>query len=546
MRTCFKSAWRLFRGRPDIITPGRYTWAVRTQPHYPYPHHFGSRDWTLQERDPWPELGETDGPRQWVNGAKMGPTPPPRVIGQRACLEDGATYPVPLPVVELAAGFDRRCFDGTDLLNEPYNLRVDVRQREHQRALSLLLCLFYTNPNLAGQQLQAFMGPGSTVLVTPNSQSYFPGTLIGHQGDVTILVISGSGNPQQLALQAFLSGQGPTSYVTYATSHLWNLAADHVHQRYVDSGASLTGPIILVGHSYGGAVAAILAARYRIFSPGRPIQLLTLGMPPPGDDALLAWLDQVVSWHIRNEGDPVPYLPPSGVLIDLLRWLVPANLLRGWGRWRWPLNSWGLSPAGVYTQNPDPGNIYAVVLAVVTDYLLGRPIAAFAAHSACETARRLGAITPVEDDVLSGTIIAWGNASTPAGYLRCDGALVSRTVYSDLFNTVGTTWRWGRRHDVRPAGSAWPRAPGRRFRADQPCPDRWPVRGRAGPPARPGRDPGPQPRCHRPYPPAQPGGLLGERSRAGGCAGGHERQHSHYQDGIRCHRHHDRQRWRGW
>lgn len=44
---------------------------------------------------------------------------------------------------------------------------------------------------------------------------------------------------------------------------------------------------------------------------------------------------------------------------------------------------------------------------------------------------------------LPGIIKAYGGAAAPAGYLLCDGAAVSRTTYSDLFNVLGTTYGAG-------------------------------------------------------------------------------------------------------
>lgn len=42
--------------------------------------------------------------------------------------------------------------------------------------------------------------------------------------------------------------------------------------------------------------------------------------------------------------------------------------------------------------------------------------------------------------VLPGTIAYHARNAVPAGYLRCNGAAVSRTVYADLFAEVGTTF----------------------------------------------------------------------------------------------------------
>lgn len=42
-----------------------------------------------------------------------------------------------------------------------------------------------------------------------------------------------------------------------------------------------------------------------------------------------------------------------------------------------------------------------------------------------------------------GTIIPFGGSSTPDGYLLCDGSKISRTIYSKLFQAIGTTWGAG-------------------------------------------------------------------------------------------------------
>lgn len=49
-----------------------------------------------------------------------------------------------------------------------------------------------------------------------------------------------------------------------------------------------------------------------------------------------------------------------------------------------------------------------------------------------------------ENAVQPGTIHGWDDAiAVPDGYLRCDGAAVSRTTYDTLFAVVGTTYGVG-------------------------------------------------------------------------------------------------------
>ena len=43
----------------------------------------------------------------------------------------------------------------------------------------------------------------------------------------------------------------------------------------------------------------------------------------------------------------------------------------------------------------------------------------------------------------SGTVVAHASATPPDGWLLCDGSAVSRTVYANLFASIGTTWGSG-------------------------------------------------------------------------------------------------------
>ena len=45
--------------------------------------------------------------------------------------------------------------------------------------------------------------------------------------------------------------------------------------------------------------------------------------------------------------------------------------------------------------------------------------------------------------VPAGTVIPYGNTSAPTGYIKCNGAAVSRTAYADLFSAIGTNFGSG-------------------------------------------------------------------------------------------------------
>ena len=40
----------------------------------------------------------------------------------------------------------------------------------------------------------------------------------------------------------------------------------------------------------------------------------------------------------------------------------------------------------------------------------------------------------------AGVIVPFGGTTAPTGYLACEGQIVSRSTYADLFAAIGTTW----------------------------------------------------------------------------------------------------------
>lgn len=54
-------------------------------------------------------------------------------------------------------------------------------------------------------------------------------------------------------------------------------------------------------------------------------------------------------------------------------------------------------------------------------------------------------VTPIAQTIPAGSIIAWAgtSASTPSGFLFCNGDAVSRTTYAALYAAIGDTWGAG-------------------------------------------------------------------------------------------------------
>lgn len=54
-----------------------------------------------------------------------------------------------------------------------------------------------------------------------------------------------------------------------------------------------------------------------------------------------------------------------------------------------------------------------------------------------------GGISKNSIPFLAGQVVFMAGTSTPAGFLNCDGALVSRTIYASLFSVIGTVYGAG-------------------------------------------------------------------------------------------------------
>ncbi len=92
-------------------TRGVYYFSGPDAPHYPGLHNLGSRNWTSDERDPPPPLGETDVVRRpYFKGNLEVPRPPAVLIGSADCIRDGDRLPLPVIDRTLPSGIDSRCY----------------------------------------------------------------------------------------------------------------------------------------------------------------------------------------------------------------------------------------------------------------------------------------------------------------------------------------------------------------------------------------------------------------------------------------------------
>jgi len=89
----------------------------------------------------------------------------------------------------------------------------------------------------------------------------------------------------------------------------------HAVQKHVAGGK----PVLVTGHSKGGALATLAAIRLATAEIAKPL-VFTFGSPRTGDSQFAAAYNQTVTmhWRIENQDDLVPHLPPSPFLIKIL------------------------------------------------------------------------------------------------------------------------------------------------------------------------------------------------------------------------------------
>lgn len=389
LRSCYRSRRRLFVNALGVITKGAYYRCPQGTPHLPFPHHYGSLNW-LRGTDFFVNdgLGEVAEPvGAWTNGVWPGPFPLAQIAGTKLCLQTGEQYP---PVnVQNVFGLPRGCFQLQSAVIPADPLTIDIGQPNIQVEKAQLLSWLYDHPDSIAAFFAAWLGPLASVTTVPNDATVFPGSTIIVTPAWTQVVISGTSNPQQLALQVMQGANSYRNYGAYGTLELYNNAATVILGRMVAAGVTLDRPLILAGHSYGGAVAALVAARVRLGNPDASIQLLTFGSPSPGDTRLIAILDrQIQQIHLANDGDPVPGLPPAPSDLANLAALLPGALLTLWGRFS------GLHGRQVQasdgTLSPWEGSplTWAFLVDAVARILVGRPWGVIDAHQMEEYLRR--------------------------------------------------------------------------------------------------------------------------------------------------------------
>jgi len=190
----------------------------------------------------------------------------------------------------------------------------------------------YTDLADAAAIVAAYMPPGTVVSTFEQPDALIPAGVIATISDTVVLWLNGTTNYQQLAGQGLYFGLGPVDQGAYSASVLDENAAMAILDILNARGLGGAERIVLAGHSYGGAVCMVMAARMITANPNRNVEILTLGAPAPGDDRLQHLIELLAQRHYATERDPIPYLPPGSFAFPWLLPIVGLLLISQWAK----------------------------------------------------------------------------------------------------------------------------------------------------------------------------------------------------------------------
>jgi len=381
LRDCYTSSRRLFAGRPDVLTRGRYWFAAPGTPRLEGPHCFGSTYFVRGEVDDVPIGEQIPKGYNFCNGDGPLPAPFPTKCGPASYFVNGD--PGPGVVTEGPWGIIPCCYV-RPLPTFPTRLR-DLQPNDPavQYWLAALARASYESDSTNIVQLATIvLGPPDSVVFVPNpTLNPIPGFAILRYPNFSVVVVSGTTTPEQWIWQIMQIPQGPTDFGPYGTIPLWHQSAVAVMTALAISGVPGDQPILLVGHSFGGTVATQVAATYVAANPAREVTLFTMGMPRPGDQRLADLTERTRATHLQNYGDPIPALPPTDFWISVFFGYAGSLGWFGWQQFRLGGQIRQLNPDGTTTPVDVTTALMPQMLAILASVIVIGPPPTFLLHT---------------------------------------------------------------------------------------------------------------------------------------------------------------------
>jgi hypothetical protein len=285
----------------------------------------------------WEETPLCDGlgedrltPRKYYNGKRVGnavPKGPP--CGTADQWSNGLPVPPSAPVPVSRYNVPTCCSRQCEI-HEPADL--DINDPCVLYWLATLILTGYGNyPDLAIRVAEGVLPPGNPISSVPNSSEVLPGFILAKMDHGAVLAVCGVTNTAQWEELILWSDLVPTAWAGRLGTSPGRvlstfLAAANAIDTYVDAFVPPNEPILVCGHSMGGAIAQLLAAKWRWQGKHTGSKCAAFASPKIGDlDAvILVPNDHDEFIRLSVDGDAVPNLPPN---TSVLGYLLPLPLV---------------------------------------------------------------------------------------------------------------------------------------------------------------------------------------------------------------------------
>ena len=388
LRQCYESDFLLNAETGETIR-GRFFWAEQNAQVFPGVHPYGSAVWvdTLDlTRD---FVGD-----QFTNVSEDLGVPPPLPLQTKAQLalpipdRDCCGAPVKIDNDGIY-GMKTSCFKVPETTcNTNLELSRPSRQNWAQTAAYWISRIYQDDPTVTDKFFQYFHGFG-TAWNDGFAPALAPKWRWAEFDCLRFAVIAGTTSSMQFATQALSAAAGPISGTAFKTSPFWRTMADYINTRMEATSPDDGRMTCFVGHSYGGALAQILAADRVAAGKAESTRYITFGAPRAGDADLYLLLAQAEGRIFENEGDIVPALPPANAMMTLLAPLFPLAMMANWNEFAAPRDAFLMSAQGGialvgHLQPPFLDVVTAATILLNASELPGAP-----SHQIAEYVRRL-------------------------------------------------------------------------------------------------------------------------------------------------------------
>jgi len=334
MRWCYSSEWRLFRGS-EVTTPGRYVRLPDNALHFPGFHNYGSALWRANNGEDPPALGEVENFRRvFSDGQPRGPIPLGLPLGDIQAFQDGAQIGDVVPCGGLIGGYPQDCFLPSQIARLCPLQAFDASDYCTLYRLASCLRLCYDNPDGLRDWILELLGDSATVTYQPVQAGGMPATSFAWNDAQLLIVVSGTTDNGQLAMQAFASVTGLTEMDGYSAMSAFQTFAEQLYVRWSNVGAPTDRPVLIIGHSLGAAITECVHLQTMTGVPDRQIKSVVFGLPKMGDERAANLYEGADSINVKDDNDIVTTIPPGSDDLGALVLLVPTLLQVFWLRLR--------------------------------------------------------------------------------------------------------------------------------------------------------------------------------------------------------------------